>query len=253
MAQIMRSDNSLLLDLLSWSRPFPIKRKLLIGELGLYPFEEVKNLKERGWLKKSGYSESYICFECSESCVQRVSKLEDGTLFIHCDLDGQVAKFIQPSDLQTWEFSFDAFLKDFKDALAVDSVTEINPNEISIGYYKACQLYLLEGSPLILSANKKGIIRVTDCITVTDQGIKFNTAKISHLVTQVTGIEESSFDRDLRLYKRYTDLIKQRMRKGDSQKIIAEEEGLTVSRIRQILSRAEKCLEIQKILGLANR
>lgn len=253
MAQIMIGDNALLLDLLSWKKSFPIKRKLLIGELDQYPLEEVKNLKDIGWLKESGYSENYVCLECSEKCVQPISKFEDGTLFIHCDLDGQPAKFFDAEELHCWRFDFGQFLTDFKSALEIESETQMSNDEILIGYYCACQLFILKGSPLNLSFNKKATIPITKCLMNKDQGIKFDTAKISRLITQVTGVEESPFDRALRIMQRLQSLVKQGLTKQVAYEKIGQDEGVTANRIRKICDKAKNDPEIIKVLGLSKK
>ena len=251
MALTNLNPSDLLFGLLCWGKIFPIKRDLLTSEIEQYSSEEVELLKNRNWLKKSGYSEYYTCFDCSENCCQRVIKLEDGTLFIHCNQEGQSAKFFDAEELLCWRFNFEQFLADFKNVLEIESDTQNSHDEISIGYYRACQLFILKGNPLNLSFNKKATIPITDCLMYTDQSIKFDTAKISRLVTQVTGVEESSFDRELRIMRRLQSLVKIGLTKTAAYEKIGQDEGVTANTIRKICDRAKRKSEVMKVLGIS--
>ena len=144
-------------------------------------------------------------------------------------------------------------MADFKSALEIESETQISNDEISIGYYRACQLFIVKGSPLNLSFNKKATIHITNCLMYTDAGIKFDTAKISRLITQVTGVEESPFDRALRIMQRLQSLVKQGLTKTAAYKIIGQDEGVTANRIRKICDKAKNDPEIIEVLGLAKK
>lgn len=253
MPQTNLNSSNLLFSLLCWGKMFPIKRELSKREIERYRPEEVELLKNRNWLKKSGYCEYYTCFGCSENCCQRVIKLEDGTLFIHCNQEGQSAKFFDAEELLCWRFNFEQFLADFKSALEIESETQISNDEISIGYYRACQLFILKGSPLNLSFNKKATIPITNCLMYTDEGIKFDTAKISRLITQVTGVEESPFDRALRIMQRLQSLVKQGLTKTAAYEIIGKDEGVKANRIRKICDKAKNDPEIIEVLGLPKK
>lgn len=251
MPQTNLNSSNLLFNLLCWGKMFPIKRELSKREIERYRPEEVELLKNRNWLKKFAYSEYYTCFDCSENCCQRVIKLEDGTLFIHCNQEGQSAKFFDAEELLCWRFNFEQFLADFKSALEIESDTQNSHDEISIGYYRACQLFILKGNPLNLSFNKKATISITDCLMYTDQSIKFDTAKISRLVTQVTGVEESSFDRELRIMRRLQSLVNIGLTKTAAYEKIGQDEGVTANTIRKICDRAKRKSEVMKVLGIS--
>ena len=86
-----------------------------------------------------------------------------------------------------------------------------------------------------------------------DQGIKFDTAKISRLITQVTGVEESPFDRALRIMQRLQSLVKQGLTKQVAYEKIGQDEGVTANRIRKICDKAKNDPEIIKVLGLSKK
>lgn len=253
MTQTNLNPSDLLFGLLCWGKIFPIKRELSTSEIEQYTSKEVELLKSKNWLKEAGYSECYTCFDCSENCCQRVIKLEDGTLFVHCNQDEQSAKFIDAEELHCWRFDFEQFLADFKSTLEIESETQISNDEISIGYYRACQLFILKGSPLNLSFNKKATIPITNCLMYTDEGIKVDIAKISRLITQVTGVEELPFDRALRIMQRLQSLVKQGLTKTAAYKIIGQDEGVTANRIRKICDNAKNNPEIIEVLGLPKK
>lgn len=253
MALTNLNPSDLLFGLLCWGKIFPIKRELLTSEIEQYSSEEVELLKSKKWLKGVGYSERYSCFDCSENCCQHVIKLEDGTLFVHCNQEGQPAKFIDAEELHCWRFDFEQFLADFKSALEIESETQISNDELSIGYYRACQLFIVKGSPLNLSFNKKATIPITNCLMYTDEGVKFDTAKISRLITQVTGVEESPFDRALRIMQRLQSLVEQGLTKTAAYEIIGKDEGVKANRIRKICDKAKNDPKIIEVLGLPKR
>ena len=85
----------------------------------------------------------------------------------------------------------------------------------------------------------------------TDQSIKFDTAKISRLVTQVTGVEESSLDRELRIMRRLQSLVKIGLTKTAAYEKIGQDEGVTANTIRKICDRAKRKSEVMKVLGIS--
>jgi len=215
-------------------------------ELTQWPTEIVEELKTHNLIRKTRPATSVVCTECEEECVRPVHTITethgDPALFLVCEQRNDINRVpISINRLEQWQTS-GALLADYLSGSlglhrpAADSTTD---NRWEIGMLKgkkySSHLVLLTGDFLTLTLAGHSI-PLADVLTIENNHILIDKRTLTRLVDQPVagaGDVESAEQRRERIKKRVNEL-KARGVKAFL-KTVSEEEGLSITRIKQLI------------------
>ena len=215
-------------------------------ELGLWPGAAVKAMKAQHLLTKASPASSAVCPGCERECVMpvhvRADRTGDPKAFIVCDKRSDINRVGVPViHLDQWQAT-GASMADLLTGLlglVRRGASGVSADRWEIGVLRgqkhASHLVLLADGRLILTLAGHSII-LADVLTFEDDGFVIDKLTLIRLVEQPiagAGDRELAAQRIDRLKKRKLELTI----KGDNRflKTIAKEEGISVSRVKQLL------------------
>ena len=216
-------------------------------ELGSWPDCAVAAFKHHGLLTKAPHATSAVCSGCERDCVMPVHVLTANgrkpAAMIVCDKRSDVNRVAVPLDhLEQWQSSGDAIAAVLADALNIARLQQSDPMakrwEVGLlrGTKHASHLVLLAQDRLMLSFAGH-VIALDELLTITGSTLEVDKRKLIRLVDRpvdAAGDRESAAERRARLKRRESEL----KRRGVKAflKTIAEEEGISIPRVKQLLS-----------------
>lgn len=215
-------------------------------ELSEWPGAAVAAMKSQGLLTKARPATSAVCPGCERECVMPVhvlsAKARDPEAFIVCNKRSDINRVAVPvSYLERWQASGDSI------AMLLSGLLGLHPSSASstdaarweVGMLKGAKhsshLVLVADGTLTLSLAGHSIA-LADVLTLEGGAFKVDRRTLSRLVDQPAagaGDVESAAQRRERLKKR-VQAVKNKGVKAFL-KTVAEEEGITVSRLKQLL------------------
>lgn len=215
-------------------------------ELGLWPGAAVKAMKAQGLLTKASPAPSAICPGCERECVMPVHVLPDRTgdpvAFIVCDKRSDINRVAVPvSYLNQWQASGASMANLLANLLGLvrPGACGVIAARWDIGMFKGAKhaghLVLVADGRLILTLAGHSIA-LADVLTIDgDRFTIYKRALIRRVDQPIAGAgdTESAAQRRERLKKRVQE-VKARGTRGFL-KVVAQEEGISVSRLKQIL------------------
>jgi hypothetical protein len=214
-------------------------------ELSAWPGAAVAAMKSHGLITKARPASSAICPGCERECVMPVHILPHPTgpaAFIVCDKRSDINRVAVPiSRLEQWQAS-GASIADLLAALLGlrrPGAGDGDDERWEIGMFKGAthssHLVLLAGGRLTLSLAGHSIA-LADVLALEGNAFKVDKRTLIRLVDQPiagAGDSESAAQRRERLKKR-VQAVKAKGAKAFL-KAVAEEEGISVSRLKQLL------------------
>ena len=225
---------------------------VLIGadELAQWPSEIVAAMKGQKLIIKARPATSAICPGCEEECVMPVHTIParsgDPALFIFCDKRDDIGRVPLPiARLEQWQASGDSIADLLAGLLDLhrSGTGGASGGRWEIGVFRSAKhsshLVLLARGELALTLAGHSIA-LAEVLALDGDGFKVDKRRLARLVDQPiagAGDEESAVQRRDRLKKRVNEL----KAKGVKAflKTVAKEEGISVSRLKQLLT-AEK-------------
>mgnify|MGYP000530610752 CR=1 FL=1 len=215
-------------------------------ELSEWPSGTVAAMKSQGLLTKARPAMSAVCPGCERECVMPVhvltGKAREPTAFIVCDKRSDINRVDVPiSYLEQWQTSGDSIADLIADLLGLDrpraNGTDAARWEIGVlkGAKHSSHVVLLADGKLTLSLAGHSV-SLADVLTLDGDAFKIDRRTLARLVDQPVagaGDVESATHRRERLKKR-VQAVKNKGTKAFL-KTVAEEEGITVSRLKQLL------------------
>ena len=216
------------------------------NELNAWPGAAVAAMKAQGLLTKARPATSAICPGCERECVMPVHVLTDKArepeAFIVCDKRSDINRVTVPVRcLEQWQASGDSIAALLSGLLGLHrseaSSTDASRWEVGMlkGTKHSSHLVLVADSKLTLSLAGHSV-PLADMLTLEGDALKVDRRTLARLVDQPVagaGDVESAAHRRERLKKR-VQAIKNKGVKAFL-KTVAEEEGITVSRLKQLL------------------
>ena len=228
-------------------------------ELSHWPAAAVKAMKLQKLLVKARPAASVVCPGCEQECVMPVHTLPAGPgksrSFIVCDKRSDINRVDVPTDrLEQWQVSGAAIAELIGDSLGIRrpevEATSLGRWEIGIfkGKKHSSHLVLLADDRLTLSFAGHSMA-LSDVLALVKDRFELDAQLLVRLVDKPIaggGDKESVTQRRARLKKR----VRAEKNKGNNAflKTIAAEEGISVSRLKQLLM-----TESQPKRGLARR
>ncbi len=216
-------------------------------ELRQWPAPIVSALKKQGLLSKAPPAKSAVCPGCERECMMRVHLMSNATgrvqALIVCDKRDDISRVpVAVECLEQWQASGDSLanlLAALLDLRKADK-TGLETARWEIGLLKGAK----HTSHLVLSADDRLLlslaghtVAVVEVLTFDGQALKVDKRKLTRLVDQPSlggGDVESAAQRKERIKKRVQALKNKGIRAF--LKTVAEEEGIGVSRIKQLLA-----------------
>jgi hypothetical protein len=215
-------------------------------ELSEWPSTTVAAMKSRGLITKARPATSTVCYECERECVMPVHILSDSAhspeALIVCDKRSDINRVPVPiSCLEQWQASGVSVanllvgLLDLRRSGAGDT----SSGRWEIGMFKGVKysshLVLIADGQLTLSLAGHSIA-LADVLALEGNRFTVDKRTLIHLVDHPVagaGDAESAAQRRERLKKR----VQAERTKGSKAflKVVAEEEGISVSRLKQLL------------------
>ena len=215
-------------------------------ELSHWPATAVKAMQSQKLLAKARPAASVVCPGCEQECVMPVHTLPAGTRaaesFIVCDKRDDINRVAVPiRRLVQWRCDADAIANLITGLLGLrrpDS-SDAPAGRWEIGMFKGAKLssHLVLLADNRLTLNLAGYsIALADVLTLESDGIKLDKRMLVRLVDKPVagaGDAESAAQRRARLTKRVAAKKNQGIKAF--LKSVAEEEGFSVSRLKQLL------------------
>ena len=215
-------------------------------ELSEWPSAAVATMKSHGLLTKTRPATSAVCPGCERECVMPVHILPDGArgpeAFAICDKRSDINRVTVPvSRLEQWQASGDSIAALLSDLLGVHrsgtNGTAAARWEVGMlkGTKHSSHLVLVADGQLTVSLAGHSIA-LSDVLTLEGNAFQVDRRALSRLADQPVagaGDLESAAKRRERLRKR-VQTVKAKGVKAFL-KTVAEEEGITVSRLKQLL------------------
>jgi hypothetical protein len=216
------------------------------NELSAWPSAAVAAMKAQGLLTKARPATSAICPGCERECVMPVHVLTDKArepaAFIVCDKRSDINRVAVPVRcLEQWQVSGDSIAALLSGLLGLHSsgASGTDAARWEVGMLKGAKhsshLVLVADGKLALSLAGHSI-PLADVLTLESDAFKVDRRTLTRLVDQPVagaGDVESAAHRRERLKKR-VQAVKNKGTKAFL-KTVAEEEGITVSRLKQLL------------------
>ncbi|BAZ94063.1 single-stranded DNA-specific exonuclease [Thiohalobacter thiocyanaticus] len=215
-------------------------------ELNGWPAEAVKAMTNSGLMKKARPATSVACPGCERECIMPVHVLtnpgNDPRAFIVCDKRSDINRVPVPAgDLAQWQVSAESI------AAVVANLLDLHRSGTGDTDAARWEVGLLKGkkhaSHVVLTTegaltlNLAGhSIELTEVLTLEGNNFKVDKRRLTRLVDQPVagaGDTESATQRRERL-KRRVDELKAKGVKAFL-KTVAEEEGISVTRVKQLL------------------
>ena len=217
-------------------------------ELDLWPGEAVAAMKAQKLITKARPASSVVCPGCEEECLMPVHTIAASSgnpaLFIVCDKRDDIGRVpVAVALIEQWHTSGDSIADLIADLLGQQrsSMGSSSGDLWEIGVFRGAKhsshLALLVGNKFTLTLAGYSIA-LQEVLTIDGETFKIDRRKLSRLVDNPSagaGDEESSKQRGKRLKKR----VREVKDSGERAflKFVAEEEGFTVSRLKQILNK----------------
>jgi hypothetical protein len=214
-------------------------------ELREWPADAVAAFKEAGLLKRASPARSATCDGCERQCsmpVEIESRGGASRAFIVCDKPEDIGRVNVPLDrLARWQASGEAVAAFLAVALGIARVpgAAAQPQRWDIGILRsrrAALVRLTVADRLMLEVAGHSVSLV-EVLGFKDRRLELQAQRLRHRVDHpVAGgsEEESPAERRARLVARRDQLKRDRIR--SFLKVIAKEEGTSVSRIKQLLA-----------------
>jgi hypothetical protein len=214
-------------------------------ELGQWPGEAVSVMKAKKLLVKARPASSAVCPGCERDCVMPVNTTlttRKPAPFIVCDKRSDINRVDVPiSYLEQWQASGDLIASLLADLLGLDrsGISDTDAARWEIGMLKGAK----HSSHLVLSSNGRltltlagHSVSLADVLELEGDTFKVDRRKLNRLVDRPVagaGDTESAAKRRERLKKR----VQMLQAKGTKAflKAVASEEGISVSRLKQLL------------------
>jgi hypothetical protein len=216
------------------------------AELSHWPASAIQAMKSQKLLVKASPASSAVCPGCEQECVMPVHTLPAGSRsaasFIVCDKRDDINRVAVPNKrLEQWQCSIGAFADLIAAFLSLrcpcSDGTSSGRREIGIfkGAKHSSHLVLVADGALTLKLAGHSLA-LADILTLENDGFKLDKRTLTRLVDKPVsgaGDAESAAQRRERLVKR----VQAEKDKGNGSflKSVAEEEGLSVSRIKQLV------------------
>lgn len=215
-------------------------------ELRGWPAGPVTAMKKAGLLEKTRPASSALCPGCERYCVMPVHVLmnpgRDPQAFILCDKRTDINRVAVPVDgLEQWQASGDSIANVLADLLDLQrpSIGNSSKGRREIGVLRgakhSCHLVLCAGEKLSLTLAGHSI-PLTEVLALIDNDLKVDKSRLIRLVDHPVagaGDIESAEQRRDRIKKRINELKSKGVKAF--LKTVAEEEGLSTSRIKQLI------------------
>lgn len=215
-------------------------------ELAQWPGEAVTTMKAQKLITRARTASSAVCPGCEEECLMPVHTIPvssgEPALFIVCDKRDDINRVPVPNaQLEQWQASGDSIADLLAGLLGVQRSNRGSTSacrwEVGVfrGKQHASHLVLLAGGNLTLSLAGHSIA-LTEVLALEGDTFKMDKRRLIRLVDNPvagSGDVESAAQRRERIRKRVDEL----KAKGVKAflKTVAEEEGLSISRIKQLL------------------
>lgn len=215
-------------------------------ELSQWPSAAVTEIKTRRLLSKTRPASSVVCPGCERECMMPVHTLSDTArcpaAFIVCDKRSDINRVPVPINrLEQWQASGDSIADLLAGLLGLhrSGASGTNATRWEIGMLKGAKhsshLVLLADDNLTLTLAGH-LVALTDVLALEGNAFKVDRRTLNRLVDQPVagaGDTESAAQRRERLKKR-VQVLKTKGTKAFL-KAVAEEEGISVSRLKQLL------------------
>jgi len=215
-------------------------------ELGDWPGAAVATMKSQGLLTKARPATSAVCPGCERECVMPVHVLPDKArepaAFIVCDKRSDINRVPVPvSCLEQWQASGDSIAALLAGLLGLhrSEARGTDAARWEVGMLKGAKhsshLVLIADGKLFLSLAGHSV-QLADVLALEGNAFKVDRRTLTRLVDQPVagaGDVESAAHRRERIKKR-VQAVKNKGVKAFL-KTVAEEEGITVSRLKQLL------------------
>ena len=215
-------------------------------ELAQWPGEAVTAMKAQKLITKARPAVSAVCPGCEEECVMQVHTIPqpsgDPALFIVCDKRDDIGRISVPTaSLEQWQASGDSIAELLACLLGLQrsNMGSTSAGRWEVGVFRgkqhASHLVLLTGGKLTLTLAGHSIA-LSEVLALNGDVFNVDARRLTHLVDHPVagaGDVESAEQRRERIRKRVEDL----KAKGEKAflKTVAEEEGLSISRIKQLI------------------
>lgn len=220
-------------------------------ELSKWPAEAIRGLKAHKLLVKASPATTVVCPGCEQECTMPVNTVSaeagKAVAFVVCDKRDDINRVAVPSRrLEQWRASGASIAALITGLLGLrcTDAGDTSSGRWEVGMFKGRK----HSSHMILSAdgqltlNLAGYsIALTDILTLEDDRFKLDKQTLIHLVDKPVagaGDVESAAQRRGRLKKR----VQAEKTKGNKAflKTVSEEEGISVSRLKQLLKEPAK-------------
>lgn len=243
---------AVLIELLDRIATLPGEKVLIRNdELSRWPAEVIEALKSHNLIRKTRPATSVVCDECEKECLRPVHTLRSPSgglrVFLVCDKLDEVDRVTVPIErLEQWQTSGTLVAEMLTSLLGlVPPATQGSASgrwEIGLlkGKKHSSHLVLIAGDTLSLAL--AGHSRpLSDLLTLENNQITIDKRALIRLVDHPAtggGDTESAEARADRLYQR----VEEERAKGNRafNKTVAEEEGFSVQRLKQILDWRKK-------------
>jgi hypothetical protein len=215
-------------------------------ELAQWPGEAVTAMKAQNLIKKARPASSAVCPGCEEECVMPVHAIPissgEPVLFIVCDKRDDIGRVpVHVAQLEQWQASGDSIADLLAGLLGLQrpSMVSSSAGRWEVGVFRGAKhsshLVLLAGGKLTLTFAGHSIA-LTEVLALDGDTFKVDKRRLTRLVDNPVagaGDVESAEQRRERIRKRVDEL----KAKGVKAflKTVADEEGIGVSRIKQLL------------------
>ncbi len=220
--------------------------RISADELAQWPGEAVTAMKAQKLITGARPAASAVCPGCEEECVMPVHTIPqpsgDAALFIVCDKRDDIGRVPVPgASLEQWQASGDSIADLLAGLLGLhrSPMGSSSAGRWEVGVYRgkkhASHLVLMAGEQLTLTLGGHSIA-LTEVLALEGSRFKVDKRRLIRLADQpvaAAGDVESAGQRRERIRKRVDEL----KAKGVKAflKTVAEEEGLSISRIKQLL------------------
>lgn len=215
-------------------------------ELNDWPANIVSAMKKQGLLSQARPAKSTVCPGCEQECVMPVHFISNAAghsqAFIVCDKRDDVSRVPIPLEsLDQWQASGDALADMLAELLGLrrSGAASSEAFRWEIGLFKGAKhnshLALHADGRLLLSLAGH-TIQLVELLTFDGKAFKVDKRKLTRLADQSAlggGDVESKAQRQERLKKRVQELKKNGVK--PFLKTVAEEEGFSVTRLKQLL------------------
>jgi hypothetical protein len=228
-------------------------------ELKEWPSDTLETFKSQRLLTKARPAQSALCPGCERDCVMPVDILtghsDESRAFIVCDKRSDMNRVKVPIDrIEQWQASADSIADLLAKLLGLNHSNShsVVPDRWEIGVFKGTKhsghLVLNAGDQLELTLAGH-TIPLAEALSFDSQCFKVDKRKLAKLVdnpAQGGGDVESATQRRERLKKRVQELKNRGVRAF--LKTVAEEEGIGISRLKQLLQDEQESAKKPKSL-----